>query len=146
MSAEGQGAPSELVGPSYDDEGSVVGKSNPSTGESWVYALDNANHLITAIHKDGSNNVIATVTEKYDVMGRRVEEDTTQGGNTTVQRFAWDGSNNVWADLNGSNQLQTRRLYLDHASPGHKSCKKRTLAYLSEIGELMKPQQVARYS
>jgi RHS repeat-associated protein len=69
--------------------------------------------MISAIHKDVSGNVIATVTEKYDVFGNRVEEDVASGSTTSVSKFAFDPSGNVWADLNGSNVLVTRRLYLD---------------------------------
>jgi RHS repeat-associated protein len=73
-----------------------------------------ATHLVSAIHKDGQGNLITQVTEKYDVFGNRVEEDvyTQATGQTVVSRFAFDG-NNVWADLDGTNQLLMRRLYLD---------------------------------
>jgi RHS repeat-associated protein len=56
------------------------------------------------------------------VFGNRVEEDVTQGGTTTVTRFAqqmvglpagWQGLAKNWADLNSTNQVQTRREYLD---------------------------------
>ena len=52
----------------------------------------------------------------YDVFGNRIEEDATiSGGATQVTRFAYDGQN-VWADLDGSNTLVMRRLFLERAS------------------------------
>jgi len=47
----------------------------------------------------------------YDAFGNRLEKDvwTQASGTTTVSRFAYDGQN-VWADVNGSNALQTRYL------------------------------------
>src|SRR5262249_39722356 len=52
-------------------------------------------------------------TYTYDLLGDRIEEDKwVSGGVTTVTRFAYDGSN-VWADLNSSNAMTMRRLYLD---------------------------------
>src|SRR5262249_39741758 len=53
---------------------------------------------------------------KYAAPGERIETDVDPDGaglqGTTVMRFAFDGGA-IWADLNGSNALQTRRLYLD---------------------------------
>ncbi|HKM56875.1 MAG TPA: RHS repeat-associated core domain-containing protein, partial [Isosphaeraceae bacterium] len=53
---------------------------------------------------------LETVTYKYDVFGNRIEEDTTSGSSTQVTRFAYDGQN-IWADLDGNNNLVTRRLF-----------------------------------
>src|SRR5437879_190679 len=58
----------------------------------------------------------------YDVFGNQVEEDVSQSGTTTVTKYAqqvvglaggWQGMSQTWADLNGSNQVQTRREFLD---------------------------------
>jgi RHS repeat-associated protein len=49
----------------------------------------------------------------YDVFGNRLSDTLTQSGSTTVTRFAYDQDGNAWADLNSSNQLVTRRLYLN---------------------------------
>ena len=59
-------------------------------------------------------------TNSYDVFGNMVEQDETSGGNTAVTKFAnqvknTGGVSQVWADLNATNQIQTRRLYLDAA-------------------------------
>ena len=58
------------------------------------------------------------MTDSYDVFGNLVEQDETSGGNTVVTKFAnqvknTGGASRVWADLNASNQIQTRRVYLD---------------------------------
>jgi hypothetical protein len=50
---------------------------------------------------------------KYDALENRIEKDVTANSVVTVTRFAVDGGN-VWADLNNSNVLQTRRLFLDN--------------------------------
>jgi len=98
----------------YDAEGNVQTKTNIANGDVWTYGYDLANHLTSAVHKDSHGTLLVQVTEKYDVFGNRVEEDvTTPGQGTTVQRFAYDLEGNVWADLDGSNNLQTRRLYAD---------------------------------
>ena len=57
-------------------------------------------------------------TNSYDVFGNLVEQDETSGGNTMVTKFAnqvknTSGVSQVWADLNATNQIQTRRVYLD---------------------------------
>jgi RHS repeat-associated protein len=48
---------------------------------------------------------------KYDVFGNRIEKavdaDGAGGGGTTTTRFAYDGIE-IWADLDGSSNLQTR--------------------------------------
>jgi RHS repeat-associated protein len=63
---------------------------------------------------------------KYDAFGNRVEKDVIVSGVTTTQRYAYDGWNpdtpaglgnvkwEVFADLDGSNNLQTRYLRGDH--------------------------------
>jgi RHS repeat-associated protein len=99
---------------SYDNEGNRIGKTNISTGENWVYAYDNANELVSATDKDSSGNVIQQVTFKYDAFENLVEQDVfvASTNTTTVTKFAYNGQD-VWADLNGSNSLVMRRLYLD---------------------------------
>jgi RHS repeat-associated protein len=97
----------------YDAEGNRVEKVDISTGETWTYAYDNDNHLTSAEDRSGPGGaLIRRVTEVYDATGERVEEDvyTAATGATTVQRYANDGSD-VYADLDGSNGLQTRYLY-----------------------------------
>jgi RHS repeat-associated protein len=98
----------------YDAEGNVLTKTNMTGGDVWTYGYDLANHLTSAVHRDSHGTLLVQVTEKYDVFGNRAEEDVyTPGSGTTVQRFARDLQGNVWADLDGNNALQTRRLYAD---------------------------------
>src|SRR5260370_4798476 len=96
----------------YDTEGNLIRKVRIATGENWNFAYDNLNHMVSAEQRDGSNNLLQRLTFVYDVFGNRIEKDVTVGASTTVQRFAYD-EQNAWADLNGSNALQTRRLYLN---------------------------------
>jgi RHS repeat-associated protein len=99
----------------YDNEGNLIKKSKGPNAETWTYGYDSLNHLVSA--KDASTDggtTLTLITYSYDVFGNPIEQDawTQSGGTTTVTRFAYDGSN-VWADLNGSNALVMRRLYLD---------------------------------
>jgi RHS repeat-associated protein len=101
----------------YDNEGNLTQKSKGNQKETWYYGYDSLNRL-TTVRKtsDGTTNQV-TATYTYDVFGNRIEEDKwvkPQSGNgvTTVTRYAYDG-HNAWADLNNSNQLLMRRLYLD---------------------------------
>jgi RHS repeat-associated protein len=74
-----------------------------------------------AIDADGTWNY------SYDVFGNRIEEDTFSAstGQTTLTRFAWDtgplapggrgqGEGHVWAELDGTGSLTTRRIYGDN--------------------------------
>jgi RHS repeat-associated protein len=59
---------------------------------------------------DGSTNLL-TMTFTYDVLGNRAQQDKWKtGGSTVTTRFAYDGQN-VWADLDGTNNLLVRYLY-----------------------------------
>ena len=93
---------------------SQVGISN---GLSWYYTYDNQNHVLTASQYSGGQ-LVEQETNSYDVFGNMVEQDETSGGNTVVTKFAnqvknTSGVSQVWADLNATNQIQTRRVYLD---------------------------------
>jgi RHS repeat-associated protein len=100
----------------FDPEGNEISKTGvaggPNNGILWVFAYDNRNHLTSAL-KYVSGTLTLHETDAYDVLDQRVEQDVTQGGTTTVTKFAYDVSGHVWADLNGSNAIQMRRLYLD---------------------------------
>ena len=98
---------------SYDNEGNLIKKTKVASGETWTYTYDNLNRLDQAQDRatDGGT-IIQTVSYIYDVLGNRIEEDVTAGITTTVTRFAYDGSD-AWADLDASNFVTTRRLYLD---------------------------------
>src|SRR5258707_3934182 len=71
---------------------------------------------------DGVGTADATYKEAYtyDVLGNRLEQDVYASGDSggvTVARFAYDRNGNAWADLNGSNTLTMRRLYLQCVDP-----------------------------
>jgi RHS repeat-associated protein len=110
----------------YDAEGNLLKKTKGSNAETWTYGYDHQNHLLWAEDRqtDGGT-LIRRIDYKYDAFGNRIEQDVTTGS-TVVTRYALDGwgmsqdsqSNpttptgnenwNVWADLDGSSQLQTR--------------------------------------
>jgi RHS repeat-associated protein len=97
----------------YDNEGNLTQKSKGSGLETWYFGYDNLNHL-TSVRQtsDGSTNLLL-VTYTYDVFGQRATEAKWKsGGSTVTTRFAYDGQQ-VWAELNTSNVVQTRYVYGD---------------------------------
>src|SRR5262249_28874723 len=98
----------------YDKEGNLVQKTNHATGETWSYGYDNANRMLWAEDRaSAGGNLLQRVTFRYDVFGNRLEKDVwTPATGMSVTRFAYDGQD-VWADLNGNNALQTRYLHGD---------------------------------
>jgi len=99
----------------YDADGNLVQEvgiaTGPDAGLTWTYTYNNRNQMTSAVETQGSTT-LETVTYTYDVFGNRIEEDTTSGSSTQVTRFAYDGQN-IWADLDGNNNLVTRRLFLN---------------------------------
>jgi RHS repeat-associated protein len=110
---------------SYDNEGNLARKIDPSTGVIWTYSYDNANRLVSAVaswNTDPSQGVVPVgtgpvqleVDYRYDVFGNRIERqviDHQGSSQNDDMRFAYDGQN-AFADLDSANRLQTRRLYL----------------------------------
>jgi RHS repeat-associated protein len=102
----------------YDDEGNVVQRIDGTTGELWVHTYNHLNQLTKAEHlPDEWSNADLRVEYKYDIFGNRIErsvDDDGDGENVPVaERFAYDQNSNAWADLDDSNAITTRRLYLD---------------------------------
>jgi RHS repeat-associated protein len=113
---------------SYDDEGNLTKKTKGASAETWTYGYDNDNQLLWAEDRSTDGGaLIQRVDYKYDVFGNRIELDYTPAvGPTATYLFAYDGWKthldaqgnpptfvgtenwDVWADLNGSNALQTR--------------------------------------
>jgi RHS repeat-associated protein len=91
----------------YDANGNLITKTGISNGLAWTFGYDNANHLISAVEKQGAKTLV-NETMKYDAVGDRIELDSP-----SVLRFAVDtagpGGPEVWADLNGT--LVTRYLH-----------------------------------
>src|SRR5207249_5091815 len=94
--------------------GTLTKKSKGANAETWTYGYDHENHLIWVEQRatDGGN-LLQRLDFKYDALGDRVDKDVTINSTTTATHFGYDADNNIWADLNGSNALQTRRFYLD---------------------------------
>jgi RHS repeat-associated protein len=101
----------------YDPEGNVIEKDGvaggPDAGLVWKYGYDNENHLTSAVETNASNQVLVQDSFLYDVNNNRVESDVTVNGTTTVTKYAYDQNGQVWADLNSTNGIITRRQYLD---------------------------------
>ena len=99
---------------SYDAEGNLTQKSKGSGLETWYYTYDVNNHMLTARDTSNGTSVTYLATYTYDALGRRVEENAWQAGVGTVDtRYALDTQGQVWADLNGSNTVQTRYFWGD---------------------------------
>ena len=99
---------------SYDNNGNLIEKTKGSGLETWYYTYDNRNRL-TQVREtsDGTTNVL-TVNYAYDILDRRVSEvDWQSGVGSSTIRYAYDGQQ-VYADLNGSNVVQTRYLWGDN--------------------------------
>jgi RHS repeat-associated protein len=94
--------------------GNLSKQSKGTNAETWTYGYDARNHLIWAEDRqtDGGS-LITRLDYKYDALENRIEKDVTANSVTTVTHFAYDRQN-VWADLSGTNVLQTRRLFLDN--------------------------------
>jgi RHS repeat-associated protein len=102
----------------YDNVGNRIAKINIASGDGWSYTYDDANRLIDVQHLSShtgtapSGTLLLEESFTYDVFGNRLSQTLSQSSSTTVTRFAYDQYGNAWADLNSSNQLITRRVYL----------------------------------
>jgi RHS repeat-associated protein len=93
----------------YDNVGNMIEQAG-ATGSTVMYYTYNQENLVSSIRvtSNGSTNVSWT-TFTYDALNRRVEQDTWQSGvGNSTTRMAYDINGAVWADLNGSNAIQTR--------------------------------------
>jgi RHS repeat-associated protein len=97
----------------YDKNGNLIQKINISTGELVVYGYDNRNRLV-AVSDTTSAGLQIQGTYVYDALGQRIERDVLTGGIATTTRSAYYGGQ-IWADMNGSNAIQTRYLRTDRA-------------------------------
>ena len=103
----------------YDAVGNRTMKINVADCDAWVYTYNDANQMTSAKHYSSSSGGVPTpgtmVLEEdftYDVFGNRLSDTLMQSGSTTVTRFAYDQNGDAWADLDASNQLVTRRIYM----------------------------------
>jgi RHS repeat-associated protein len=76
--------------------------------------FDNLNHMTSARQEatdtgpTGAYTMLETF--KYDVLSRRIEQDVTQNGVTTITHFAYDAYDTLFASMNSSNALLERWL------------------------------------
>ncbi len=95
----------------YDGEGNLTQKSKGSGLETWYYSYDHCN-LLTSVRQtsNGTTNLL-TLTYTYDALNHLVKQEKWQsGGSTVTTRFSYDGRN-VWAELDGSNNVQVRYVW-----------------------------------
>jgi RHS repeat-associated protein len=94
----------------YNAEGDLTQKV--STTATWTYGWDNMNRLV-GVKQVTATGTQVSVSYAYDVLGKRVEDDTWKPGTGTVTvRHAYDG-NNIWADVTTTNTLLARYVYGD---------------------------------
>jgi RHS repeat-associated protein len=100
----------------YDNEGNLIQKTQGSGGSAvtWNYGWDNLNRLTSVQEITGTSTTTVLVTYVYDVFGNRIQESKwlSSTGLTTVTRHAYDGQN-IWADLDQSNNVLARYIYGD---------------------------------
>ena len=97
----------------YDVQGNVIKKSKGTSADTWNYTYDNRNQLITVEdHATDGGTLLVKATYVYDVFNNRIEDDewTSTSGASTL-RTVYDDQGQAWADLDGSNSLQTRYFY-----------------------------------
>jgi RHS repeat-associated protein len=91
----------------YDNEGNLAEKRLIGTDEKWLFAYDHNNQLVQVEYLDDTT-LLLTVAFRYDVFQNRIEKTV----DAAVERYAYDGLH-VWADLDGSSSLTTRRIFGD---------------------------------
>jgi RHS repeat-associated protein len=108
----------------YDAEGNLTKKSKGATSDTWVYTYDNRNQMTGASYSatDGGT-VTKQVTYSYDAFGNMIQRQGWDGTTATTERYGLDGWDtakpaavgnenfDAWVDLDGSNNLVTRRVW-----------------------------------
>jgi RHS repeat-associated protein len=98
----------------YDSEGNLTQKTKIVGSETWTYGYDNLNHMTSVTQVIGGVTQLQ-VTYTYDVFNNRVLEVKYKiGSGTTTTRHAYIGQN-VWADLDTTNNVLARYIYGDQA-------------------------------
>ncbi len=96
-----------------DNVGNTIEKTKGSGQDTWYYSYDNANELTSVAELSNGVTTTLLITYSYDVQGNLVQQQKwTSGTGTVTTRFAYDGAN-VWADLDGSNNLLVRYVFGD---------------------------------
>ncbi len=111
----------------YDDEGNQTKRSKGASLETWTYGYDHKDQMVTFEKRASDGGTLQSKGEyKYNAEGSRIESKIDSNGDgtwDTTRRYALDswktgpqksfvGTENadVWADLDGSSNLQTRYL------------------------------------
>lgn len=108
----------------HDAEGNVTKKSKGASAETWVYAYDHRNQMLTAT-QSATDGGAATqrVTYGYDAIGNRIERQAWDGTTSTTARYGLDGYDpakpspigrenfDPYIDLDGSNNVTMRRAW-----------------------------------
>ena len=91
---------------SYDAQGNLIKKTLGVSADTWTYGYNTQNRLTSVQDRSTDGGaLVLSLTEAYDVSGRRIEEDRgTAATGTMVTRFGYEGVN-VLVDLDGSNNL-----------------------------------------
>src|SRR5581483_318309 len=123
----------------YDAEGNTTKKSKGASAETWTFGFDHQNHLLWAEDRSTDGGTLLVRADfNYDAFGNLIEKvvdaDGAGSNPAVTTRFALDGWKNrvdgmgnpypvlsnegsdIWADLNGSNALQTRYLQGDQVN------------------------------
>ncbi len=108
----------------HDANGNVTQTTVGANGETWVYGYDHRNQLLTAAYSATSGGAVTKrVTFAYDSYGNKISREAWDGTTTSTERYGHDGWDtakpapignenfDVWVDLDGSNNLTTRRMY-----------------------------------
>jgi RHS repeat-associated protein len=116
---------------SYDAEGNLTKKTKGTNAETWTFGYDAVNHLVWVEQRQTDGGTLLLRDDiKYDPYGNRIEKDVNTES-TVVTRYALDGWKvkedsqgrkaaaqgnanwDVWADLDGTTNLQTRYVRAD---------------------------------
>jgi RHS repeat-associated protein len=100
---------------SYDAAGNRTKKTLGANAETWTFGYDHNDHMTWAEDRSTDGGTLTLrLDEKYDVFGRRIEEDRwTAATGTVVLHFGFEDGRDLWADLDSNNTLQTRYVRLD---------------------------------
>jgi RHS repeat-associated protein len=93
----------------YDNVGNMIEQAAATGGTVMYYTYNQKNQVTSIEVTSNGTTAVSWTTFTYDALNRRVEQDTWQSGvGNSTTRMAYDINGQVWADLNGSNTLQTR--------------------------------------
>jgi RHS repeat-associated protein len=92
---------------SYDNVGTMVGRTRTSDGQVTSYTYDSRNRLTEVLIKTSTGATVQDDKFTYDVENRRIGKNTPSGGQSWT---AYDGVN-AYADFNSSGSLTYRYLF-----------------------------------